>query len=60
MMLSYKYFQELFKDNIQVIIPQSRIKFTHLTYKDFKNYTPPYASFYFCYKMNLDKDMIFI
>ena len=60
MMLSYKYFQKLFKDHIQVIIPQSRIKFTHLTYKDFKSYTPPYASFYFCYKMNLDKDLIFI
>ena len=60
MMLSYKYFQKLFKDHIQVIIPESRIKFTHLTYKDFKNYTPPYASFYFCYKMNLDKDLIFI
>jgi hypothetical protein len=60
-MLSYKYFQELFKDHIQIIIPQRRIRFTHLTYKDFKNnYTPPYASFYFCYKMNLPKDMIFI
>jgi len=60
MMLSYKYFQELFKNQIQVIIPQSRIKFTHLTYKDFKTYTPPFASFYFCYKMNLDKDLIYI
>ncbi len=61
MMLSYKYFQELFKDHIQIIIPQRRIRFTHLTYKNFKNsYTPPYASFYFCYKMNLPKDMIFI
>ena len=59
MMLSYKYFQELFKDDIQVIIPQTRIKFRHLNSTN-NNYTPPYASFYFCYKMNLDKDLIFI
>jgi hypothetical protein len=58
-MLSYKYFQEYFKDHIQIIIPTSRSKFTHLTNPK-KNYTPPYASFYFCYKMNLEKDLIFI
>jgi hypothetical protein len=60
MMLSYKYFQDLFSDNIQVIIPKSRIKFTHLSNLNFKNYTPPYASFYFCYRMNLPKDLIFL
>ena len=59
MMLSFKYFQELFKNNIQIIIPEKRIKFTQLNSTN-KNYTPPFASFYFCYKMNLDKDMIFI
>ena len=59
MMLSYKYFQELYKNQIQVIIPQSRIKFTHFNSSN-NNYTPPFASFYFCYKMNLDKDLIFI
>lgn len=60
MMLSYKYFQDLFSDNIQVIIPKKRIKFTHLSNLNFKNYTPPYASFYFCYRMNLPKDLIFL
>ena len=60
MMLSYKYFQDLFSDNIQVIIPKRRIKFTHLSNLNFKNYTPPYASFYFCYRMNLPKDLIFL
>tara|TARA_R110002096_G_scaffold325601_1_gene519556 strand:+ start:88 stop:564 length:477 start_codon:yes stop_codon:yes gene_type:complete len=60
MMLSYKYFQELFKDNIQIIIPQTRIKFSHIDNANNENYTPPYACFYFCYKMNLPKDMIFI
>ncbi len=59
MMLSYKYFQEDFKNNIQVIIPSKRINFRHL--KSSKtNYSPPFASFYFCYKMNLERDLIFI
>tara|TARA_R110000851_G_scaffold143221_1_gene282113 strand:+ start:442 stop:924 length:483 start_codon:yes stop_codon:yes gene_type:complete len=59
MMLSYKYFQELFKENIQIIIPCKRINFKHLN-SEKKNYSPPFASFYFCYKMNLSKDIIFI
>jgi len=58
MMLSYKYFQEDFKD-IQILIPYKRINFKHLN-SDKKNYSPPFASFYFCYKMNLEKDLIFI
>ena len=58
-MLCYKYFQEYFSDNLQIIIPKSRIKFRHLNSTN-KNYTPPYASIFFCYKMNLDKDLIFI
>ena len=58
-MLCYKYFQEYFSDNLQIIIPKSRIKFRHINSTN-KNYTPPYASFFFCYKMNLEKDLIFI
>ncbi len=58
MMLSYKYFQEDFKD-IQILVPYKRIKFKHLD-NDNRNYSPPFASFYFCYKMNLPKDLIFI
>ena len=58
-MLCYKYFQEYFSDNLQIIIPKSRIKFRHIKSTN-KNYTPPYASFFFCYKMNLEKDLIFI
>jgi len=58
-LLCYKYFQDYFKDNLQIIVPYNRIKFRH---KDSinKNYSPPYASFIFCYKMNLPKDLIFI
>jgi len=59
-MLSCKYFQELFKNNIQIIIPQTRIKFSHVDNDNNENYTPPYGCFYFCYKMNLHKDLIFI
>ena len=59
MMLNYKYFQEWFKDYMQVIVPIQRIKFKHLNSTN-DNYTPPYASWYFCYKMNLEKDLIFI
>lgn len=58
-MLSYKYFQDYFKDHLQIIIPYNRIKFKHLDSIN-KNYTPPYASYYFCYKMNLKKDLLFI
>ena len=59
MMLAYKYFQEDFKNDIQVIIPSKRINFTHLTNPK-KHYTPPFASFYFCYKMNLENSLTFI
>jgi len=59
MMLSYKYFQELFKDHIQIIIPQKRICFKNLN-SDKKNYTPPFASFYYCYKINLERDITWL
>lgn len=58
MLLSYKYFQEDYKD-IQVIVPYKRINFKHLN-SDKKNYSPPFASFFFCYKMDLPKDLIFL
>ena len=59
MMLGYKYFQQYFKNDIQIIIPSKRINFIHLTQPK-NNYTPPFASFYFCYKMNLPKDLLFV
>jgi len=58
-MLCYKYFQEYFSDELQIIVPRTRIKFQHINSEN-KNYTPPYASFFFCYKMKLKKDLIFI
>jgi hypothetical protein len=58
-LLSHKCIYELFKNEIQIIIPCERIKFKHLD-SDKKNYTPPFASFYFCYKMDLPKDIIYM
>ncbi len=54
-----KWFQKLFKDDLQLIIPFTRTTFTHLTNPK-KGYTPPYGTHYYCYKMKLDKDLIFI
>lgn len=57
--LQLKYFQRLFKDHLQVIIPFKRPTFTHLLNPK-KGYTPPFGVHYYCYKMNLHKDLIFI
>lgn len=54
-----KRFQNLFKDELQLIIPNTRPTFTHLTSGKI-NYTPPFGTWYFCYKMNLPKDLNFI
>lgn len=57
--LLMKWFQRLFKDDLQVIIPFKRPTFTHLTNPK-KGYTPPFGVQYYSYKMNLPKDLIFI
>ena len=54
-----KGFQKVFKDHLQLIIPNKRPTFTHLT-NGKKGYTPPMGTWYFCYKMNLEKDLIFL
>lgn len=54
-----KWFQKLFKEDLQVIIPFKRPTFTHLINPK-KGYTPPYGVMYFCYKMKLNKDLIFV
>ena len=54
-----KWFQKLFKGHLQIIIPFKRTTFTHLTNPK-KGYTPPYGTQYYCYKMNLQKDIIFV
>jgi Cft2 family RNA processing exonuclease len=54
-----RWFQKIFKEHLQVIIPEKRPTFTHLTNPK-KGYTPPFGTFFFCYRMNLPKDMIFL
>lgn len=58
-LLSLKWFQELFHNQIQMIIPRKRLTFKHYK-KPIEGYTPPFGSFFYCYKMNLNKDLIFI
>ena len=54
-----KWFQRLFKDHLQVIIPFTRPTFTHLENPK-KGYTPPFGIQYYCYKMGLEKDLIWL
>jgi len=54
-----KKFQNLFKDHLQLIIPNKRPTFSHLE-NPRPGYTPPFGVWYFCYKMNLEKDLMFI
>jgi hypothetical protein len=54
-----KKFQNLFKEHLQLIIPNKRPSFTKLN-EESRGYTPPFGIWYFCYKMNLEKDLIFI
>ncbi len=57
--LQLKHFQKQFKEHLQVIIPFTRPTFTHLTNPK-KGYTPPFGVQYYCYKMNLPKDIIWL
>ena len=58
-LLLCRWFQRLFCNSLQVIIPDKRMTFTHLTNPK-RGYTPPFGCFYYCYKMELEKDLIFI
>ena len=58
-LLCLKWFQKLYSNKIQMIIPIKRLTFTKLN-EESKGYTPPFGSFIYCYKMNLEKDLIFI
>ena len=52
------WFQKLFKDDLQVIIPFKKIPFTHINPDIPFNFN--WGTYYYCYKMNLEKDLIFI
>jgi hypothetical protein len=55
--LGTKTLQELFSDKIQIIIPKGRISFLKSD-KQTKNVW--FATFFYCYKCNLPKDLIFL
>jgi len=52
------WFQRLFKDHLQVIIPFKKIFFSNLNPDIPFNFN--WGTYYYCYKMNLEKDLIFI
>ena len=52
--ICYKYFKD-YKDKIQIIIPPKRYNFA----PELKS-TPSFDCLYYCYKMNLPKDIIFL
>lgn len=57
-MINTKYLYQLFRNNIQIIIPPKRIQFI----KDGKEKENKcnFDCFYYCYKMNLPRDIIFL
>tara|TARA_Y100000401_G_scaffold116725_1_gene123202 strand:+ start:3544 stop:4011 length:468 start_codon:yes stop_codon:yes gene_type:complete len=56
--LSCKWFLDIgFNDKLQIIIPKTRVKCYG---NGHKNYSPNGGLWYFCYKMNLPKDLIII
>tara|TARA_R110000803_G_scaffold52918_2_gene108756 strand:- start:197 stop:673 length:477 start_codon:yes stop_codon:yes gene_type:complete len=58
-LLHSTWFRELFKDHLQLVFTKKRPTFTHLT-NGKKNYTPPLGTIYFCYKMHLRSDLIYL
>ena len=52
--INYQYFK-IFKDNIQIIIPPKRYNFTPE-----KKSSPSFDCLFYCYKMNLEKDITWL
>ncbi len=52
------WFQKLFKDHLQLIIPSKKIQFTNLNPNIAFNFN--WGTYYYCYKMNLPNDLIFL
>ena len=52
------WFQKLFKDHLQLIIPLKKINFKNLNPDIPFNFN--WGTYYYCYKMDLEKDLIFI
>lgn len=61
--ISTKYFKQYFKDSIQIMVPPKRLHFI----KNINGIVPInwknacfFECFYYCYKMNLEKDLLFL
>ena len=60
--INTQYFRAVLKDQIQIIIPKKRIQFKKIT-EDTESLTKSscnFDCFYYCYKMNLPKDIIWL
>jgi hypothetical protein len=61
--ITTSYMKDLFKDNIQIIIPKKRIHFKKLINgQEPKNYKSScnFDCFYYCYNIGLDKSIIWL
>ena len=57
--ITTKYFQNYFKNKIQIIIPSSRINFNSKD-QDRRKSNPSFASIYVAYKMELENDITWL
>jgi hypothetical protein len=59
--INTQYVRKLFKNDLQILIPAKRIQFTKVV--DGKEVITPgcnFDCFYFCYKMNLPRDIVML
>ena len=56
--INTQYFRQLFKNKIQIIIPRKRIQF--VKNGDELQNKCNFDCFYYCYKMNLERDIIWL
>tara|TARA_R100000654_G_scaffold74846_2_gene110263 strand:- start:1057 stop:1530 length:474 start_codon:yes stop_codon:yes gene_type:complete len=52
------WFLKMFKEHLQIIIPINKLHFTNLN--EDKKFNFNWGVYVYCYKMNLEKDLIFI
>jgi len=57
--LNTQYFKKLFADKIQIIVPEKRINFFRNAPVGWKS-SCNFDCFYYCFKMKLPKDIIFL
>lgn len=58
--LSSKYFREMYKDQIEILIPNSRINFVRTGSDKDKKSQCIFDCYYYCYKMNIGKQITYL